>query len=170
MTGAQTRSARQAAAQRSAARNAADTATGLMPAAPGLHAAWLGWLSHLADGRRLSDRTVEAYGRDLRQFFGFLLGHLGRQPDLADLGALVPGDVRAFLAARRRAGVAPQSVARTLSALKTFARHLRRTAGIEITALGAGALRRARRWRPSTPRLTPQASARAEPLKAGLAR
>ena len=109
--------------------------TGLPPAAPKLQAVWLGWLDHLAQGRRLSGNTVEAYGRDLRQFFSFLLTHLGHQPDLTDLAGLKPGDIRAFLAARRRAGIAAQSASRTLSALKTFARHLKRTEGIEVTAL-----------------------------------
>jgi integrase/recombinase XerC len=109
--------------------------TGLVPAAPALHAVWLGWLDHLAQGRRLSDNTIEAYGRDLRQFFTFLIGHLGQQPDLNDMAALGPTDIRAFLAARRRLGITPQSVSRSLSALRTFARYLKRTQGIEITAL-----------------------------------
>ncbi|MEM8878553.1 MAG: tyrosine recombinase XerC [Pseudomonadota bacterium] len=114
---------------------ASNADTGLPAAAPKLHSVWLGWLDHLAEGRRLSDNTVEAYGRDLRQFFDFLLTHLGQQPDLADLASLKPGDIRAFLAARRKDGITAQSISRSLSAIKTFARHIKRTEGIEVTAL-----------------------------------
>ncbi len=41
---------------------------------------FLDWLTH---ERRASPLTVEAYGRDLGFFLGFLTGHLGGEPDLA---------------------------------------------------------------------------------------
>lgn len=34
------------------------------------------WLASLAEERRLSGKTVEAYERDTRQFLTFLTGHL----------------------------------------------------------------------------------------------
>ena len=43
--------------------------------------AFLDWL---ARERRASVLTVAAYGRDLSAFLGFLTGHLGAEPDLAD--------------------------------------------------------------------------------------
>src|SRR4028119_502697 len=46
------------------------------------------WLAAMAKERRLSAKTVEAYGRDLRQFPAFLTGPLGEPPGVA--GALSP--------------------------------------------------------------------------------
>ena len=46
---------------------------------------YAGWLAHLAHARRLSPHTVAAYGRDVRDFFGFLQAHLGGQAGLAEL-------------------------------------------------------------------------------------
>ncbi|MFM7689909.1 MAG: site-specific integrase, partial [Alphaproteobacteria bacterium] len=64
-------------------------------------ATWLGWF---ARERRASAHSVEAYGRDVAQFLGFLTGHLGAGPDLTTLGALRPADLRAFLSARAMEG------------------------------------------------------------------
>ena len=61
------------------------------------------WLAHLAAERRMSAKTVEAYGRDMRQFLAFLAGHFGTRVTLARLCDLAPSDVRAFMALRRGA-------------------------------------------------------------------
>ncbi len=93
--------------------------------APALSAPVRAWLTHLADERRLSTHTLEAYARDLQQFLQFLTGHLGAAPDLAALDALNPADIRAFLAQRRRDGVGGATLSRQLAALRTFARFLK---------------------------------------------
>ncbi|MDB5590894.1 tyrosine recombinase XerC [Enterovirga sp.] len=113
-----------ASAERPPAERAAAAAA--FPGTPELGEAARSWLASLGAERRLSPNTVEAYGRDLRQFAAFLTGHLGELPSPAVLVGLKPLDIRAFLAERRRAGVESRSLMRQLAALRGFARHLER--------------------------------------------
>ena len=82
------------------------------------------WLAHLAHERGAADKTLEAYARDLRQFLAWLKGDLGHAPCLADLARLDAKMFRRFMAARRRDGLAGRSLARSMSALRTFFRWL----------------------------------------------
>jgi integrase/recombinase XerC len=85
-----------------------------------------GWLDYIMIERQLAAHTSEAYARDISQFLAFLAVYFNRLPDMQQLLALLPRDVRAFLAARRGAGVGSRSLARTLSALRMFYRFLER--------------------------------------------
>ena len=87
-----------------------------------LDAAIQRWLSHLAAERRLSPKTLEAYARDLRQFLAFFAGRAGQAPDLPQLSALKPADVRAFLAARRAENIEGRSLMRQLAGCRSFFR------------------------------------------------
>jgi integrase/recombinase XerC len=109
----------------------------VLSAAPDLVAAVAAWLQHLAHERRLSARTIEAYGRDARQFLSFLGERFGAPPSVADFTECAPGDLRAFLAHRRAEAIDARSLQRGLSALKSLARHVAREGGETAAALGA---------------------------------
>ena len=94
------------------------------------------WLDMLAKERRASPKTVEAYGRDLRQFLVFC-GATGLAHRCEDLAQLARADIRAFLAARREAGIGNRSLSRQIAALRGYARFLEREAGIRCEALFA---------------------------------
>jgi integrase/recombinase XerC len=114
-------------------------------------AAFLDWL---AAERRASPHTLEAYGRDVAEFLGFLARHLGQPPTAEELLALPLADLRAFLAARAAAGAGNSTRARQLAAVRSFLRFLARRQGKAPTALAG--LRGPRR-RPPLPRaLSPQ--------------
>ena len=106
------------------------------------------FLEHLAQERRASPRTVEAYRAAGLAYLGFLEQHLGGAPTLAAMGDLNAGDIRAFLAHRRQA-LSARSLSQTLSALRTFHRFLDRRLGAPCAAL---ALVRGPKVVPGTPR------------------
>jgi integrase/recombinase XerC len=85
----------------------------------------------------MSPKTVEAYARDTRQFLAFLCEHLGQRASLAALARLKPLDVRAFMAARRRDGIASRSLMRMLAGVRSFARFLERNGKGKVGALSA---------------------------------
>ena len=83
------------------------------------------FLEWLGQERRASALTVEAYGRDLAGFLGFLTVHLGGEPDLVALAGLRQADLRAWLAAEAGGGAGNATRARHLSAARSFFRFLR---------------------------------------------
>jgi integrase/recombinase XerC len=95
-----------------------------VPSADDAYRAAEAWLIHLAHERGAAVNTLCAYERDLRQFLRWLEGELGVAPTLADLARLDARRFRAFMAVRRRAGMAGRSLARTMSALRCFFRWL----------------------------------------------
>ncbi|HYB57657.1 MAG TPA: tyrosine recombinase XerC [Alphaproteobacteria bacterium] len=102
-----------------------------------LRAAIMAWQSWLANERRASLHTVEAYGRDLASFMAFLAGHLGEAPRLASLAALRAADFRAWLARRTMDGLARSSSARALSVLRSFFRFCERRGLADAAAVRA---------------------------------
>ncbi len=116
------------------------------------------FLRWLADERRASPLTVEAYGTDLAQFLGFLTRHLGGEPDMAALARLRAADFRAWLASEEQAGKINATRARHLSAVRSLFRFLAKRHGISNPALGLLATPRVR---PPLPRALAPADARA---------
>src|SRR5215510_5302208 len=82
------------------------------------------WFAHLANERQSSPHTLAAYERDLRQFLHWLQEDQAHPPSLVDLANLDAKRLRAFMAARRRAGLSSRSLARTMSALRAYFRWL----------------------------------------------
>jgi integrase/recombinase XerC len=100
-------------------------------------AAMAAWLAMLGIERRLSARTLEAYGRDVAAFLGFLSQHLGQAPSLGAIATLEPQDLRAYLAFRRR-GAEPlshRSLARALAAIRSYLRFLESRCGVQNARL-----------------------------------
>jgi integrase/recombinase XerC len=108
-----------------------------LPAAPDLAAHVTQWLAAQRDERRLAAKTIEAYGRDVRQFLGFLAERFGEPAGVADFVGLLPADLRAFLARRRAEAIDPRSLQRALSALRSLARHLERAGAGRASAFSA---------------------------------
>ena len=115
------------------------------------------WLSHLGAERRLSPKTLEAYGRDLRQCLDFLSNHWGERVTLKRFAALEATDVRAFMAMRRADDIAGRSLMRALAGLRSFGRFLEREGKGKVGALSAI---RAPKVAKSLPKPLPMASAK----------
>ncbi len=96
-----------------------------------------GWLTYLQTEKRVSKHTYDAYRRDITVFFTFLADHLGQAPTAKNLSNLRPVDFRSFFARRRRDGLTPASVARTLSAIRAFYKYLRRNEILQNDAINA---------------------------------
>ncbi len=94
-----------------------------------------GWLAFLKHDRGLAAASLEAYGRDLRQMMTWLAARLEHPAGLAELAALDLKTVRAFLAHRRRAGLENRSMARALSAQRSFFRWLEETGALRNRTL-----------------------------------
>lgn len=121
--------------------------------------ALVAWLEHLAHERRLSPRTLEAYGHIGRLYLSFLESHRGHPLQSTDLGSVTAAEVRAHLASRRT-GERPlsgRSIAQTLSAIRTFHAFLDHRLGVAAPHL---ALVRGPRTRPTLPRPVSEDQAR----------
>lgn len=92
------------------------------------------WLDHLRGVLGRSDKTVEAYRCDLTAFLSFLSDHQGDQFGLQTLRDLTISDMRAWMAHERARGLSARSLARELSAVKTFLRWLSDRDGFDATA------------------------------------
>ncbi len=87
------------------------------------------FVTFLSKERNDSPHTVKAYERDLGAFAAFCQDYYGGPWSWAGVDRLA---VRGFLAAEQRRGLAKRSVARALSALRTFYRFLNATRGLEV--------------------------------------
>ena len=86
------------------------------------------FLDYLRLNRNVSPHTADAYDSDVSQFLSFAAGHLDKEPAPKDFDLTL---IRAFLAELYRQGQSRASVSRKLSALRTFARFLKREGWID---------------------------------------
>lgn len=109
------------------------------------------WLAHLAHERRLSPRTLEAYGHIGRLYLAFLQRHRGETLFSRDLGTVTAAEVRAHMA-ERRSGDTPlnaRSLSQTLSAIRGLHDYLDRRLDVATPQM---ALVRGPKIKPSLPR------------------
>jgi len=93
------------------------------------------YLDHLKVERGLARHTLEAYGRDLARFVGFL-----SERDRADVDDITPTDIADFLLALADGGLAARSRARTLVAVRGLCKHLVAERWLDVN-LNAGFVR-----------------------------
>jgi len=95
------------------------------------------FLDHFSGERRVSPKTLSAYEADLNAFFEFITGHHGQALTLQLIPDISLRDFRSYIAMRRRGedGLSPNSLARHLSALRTFFRYIERRWGIKNAAI-----------------------------------
>jgi integrase/recombinase XerC len=89
------------------------------------------FLEYLRLNRNASDHTVAAYESDVSQLLGFASAHLNKRRSDIEPSDLDLAVVRAFMGELYRQGQSRSSVARKLSALRTFVRFLRREGWLE---------------------------------------
>ena len=91
------------------------------------------WLNHLRALDGASAHTLTAYRTDVAGFLGFLHAHHGESLGLARFACLDQSDMRAWMAHERGRGLSSRSLARALSAVKSFVRWLAEREGFDAT-------------------------------------
>lgn len=104
----------------------------ISPAARDALADWLASASALGGA---SENTLKAYRSDLADFFAFLTEHKGGPQGLEPLTRVATSDMRAWMAHERRGGLGARSLARKLSAVKSFYRWFSERRGFDATAV-----------------------------------
>ena len=78
------------------------------------------WLDHKRALDGAAANTITAYAADVAGFLGFLAAHRGQMEGLGAVASLLQTDLRAWMAAERARGVSARTLARSLSAVKSF--------------------------------------------------
>ena len=102
---------------------------------PAARDALQGWLEAQRALKGASDNTLNAYSRDVAGFLAFMSEHKGDTQGLAPLSRISVGDMRSWMAFTRGRDVGSRSLARKLSAVKSFYRWLSEREGFDPTAV-----------------------------------
>ena len=82
------------------------------------------WISHLSNIKRLSQNSVVSYKNDLSKFFTFFEDFTEKNIGLKDIENIKISEFRSFLTFRRNSEISSNSIARNISALKSFFSYL----------------------------------------------
>ena len=93
------------------------------------------FLTHQRSLKGAAENTLAAYGRDITEFLSFMTLHSGQSNGLGALARITTRDMRAWMAQIRAGGVGPRSLARKLSAVKSFYKWLAAREGFDPTAV-----------------------------------
>lgn len=102
---------------------------------PAMSAALDSWLAHQRALKGAAENTITAYQTDVLGFLSFMTLHHGEAQGLGPISRITVSDMRAWMASERARGVAARSLARSLSAVKSFYRWLADREGFEPTAV-----------------------------------
>lgn len=125
---------------------------------PAARHALANWLDATRALKGAADNTIEAYRRDVLDFIVFLTLHHAEPQGLTPLARVTTSDMRGWMAGLRAGGCASRSVARKLSAVKSFYRWLAEREGFEPTAVLSA---RAPKFQKKLPRPLTEDAARA---------
>lgn len=95
------------------------------------------WLQSQKALRGAADNTLEAYARDVSGFLAFLTEHKGGLQGIGALKAVTLSDMRSWMARCRAQEIGARSLARKLSAVKSFYRWLSEREGFDATPVMA---------------------------------
>ena len=102
---------------------------------PAARAALAEWLDQRRALDGAAENTIRAYGRDVAGWLGFLALHRGGTEGLAALADVSQSDLRAWMAHERGRGLGARSLARALSAVKSFTGWLADRQGADAVAV-----------------------------------
>ncbi len=102
---------------------------------PGARDALAAWVDHMRALDGAAENTLTSYADDVARFLAFQAGHRGGPMGLAEIARLGTSDMRAWMAQERRRGTGGRSVARRLSAVRSFVRWLCEREGFDPTAV-----------------------------------
>lgn len=103
--------------------------------APGARDALEQFLEHKRALDAASENTIKAYQADLSGYLAFMATHLRGEAGRGALARVSISDMRAWMASQRARGVAARSLARALSAVKSFYSWLSEQDGFDATAV-----------------------------------
>ncbi len=93
------------------------------------------WLEAERALKGAAENTLTAYFGDITEFLAFMTQHKGEQQGLAPLSKITITDMRSWMAQMRSGDVGARSLARKLSAVKSFYRWFAEREGFDPTAV-----------------------------------
>ena len=82
------------------------------------------WINHLTNIKKLSQNSVISYKNDLSKFLIFFQDYIEKNIGLKEIENIEISEFRSFLTHRRNSEISSNSIARNISALKSFFRFL----------------------------------------------